>query len=469
MQPEGPQPGLRLYNTLTRRVEEFESRDEGCVGMYTCGPTVQDAPHFGHARAALVPDVLRRWLLYLGYEVFHVRNITDVEDKIINKAEQEGIHSAAVSEKYSRIYNEQMTRLGILPPDVEPRATGHILEMIGLIERLVEVGAAYASGGDVFFAVRSFSEYGKLSGRNPDDLRAGARIEPNERKRDPLDFALWKAAKPGEPSWPSPWGRGRPGWHIECSAMAAKYLGTNFDIHSGGIDLQFPHHENEIAQSEAASGRRFARYWVHNGVLTIDAEKMSKSIGNVISLADALERYGPNVLRMFYLSAHYRSPVDFNEERLTDATAAFDRWSSFERVTRNLPPATGSSAAADAARARFRDAMNDDLNTPQAQAVVFDLIAEGNRLLNEGHHGGAAAIRATVLELTAVFGYDFGESGSSDGLVEGLVGALLTLRTEARDRKDFATADAIRTRLAEAGVVVEDSPEGPRWHLGPTA
>ena len=469
MQPEGPQDGLRLYNTLTRRVEQFESRDEGRVGIYTCGPTVQDAPHFGHARAVLVPDILRRWLLHSGYEVFYVRNITDVEDKIINKAEQEGMHPAAVSEKYARIYNEQMTRLGILPPDVEPRATGHIVEMIGLIERLVEVGAAYAAGGDVFFAVRSFSEYGKLSGRNPDDMRSGARIEPNERKRDPLDFALWKAAKPGEPSWASPWGRGRPGWHIECSAMASKYLGSNFDIHTGGMDLQFPHHENEIAQSEAASGRRFARYWVHNGVLTIDSEKMSKSIGNTISLDQALDRYGPNVLRMFYLSAHYRSPVDFNEERLAEATAAFERWSAFERLTRNLPASDATPPAVEAARSRFRDAMNDDLNTPQAQAAVFDLVAEGNRVLNDGDLDAAAAIRAAMLELSGIFGYSFADTGSHDGLVESLVSELLTLRAEARERRDFATADAIRTRLAEAGVVVEDSPEGPRWHLAPTA
>ena len=467
MSSEGPESGLRLYNTLTRAVEEFEPRDEGRVGMYTCGPTVQDAPHFGHARAVLIPDVLRRWLLYSGYEVFHVRNITDVEDKIIAKAEQEGIHSAAVSEKYARIYNEQMSRLGILPPDVEPRATGHILEMIGLIERLVEVGAAYAGGGDVFFAVRRFADYGKLSGRNLDDLRAGARIEPNERKRDPLDFALWKAAKPGEPSWPSPWGRGRPGWHIECSAMAAKYLGVNFDIHTGGLDLQFPHHENEIAQSEAASGRRFARYWVHNGMLTLDAEKMSKSVGNVISLAEALDRYGADVLRMFFLAAHYRSPVDFNEERLAEATAALERWIVFARATQNLPPPKESSQVAEDAKARFRDAMNDDLNTPQAQAAIFDLVAEGNRMLRDGDTEQASAVREAVLELAGVLGYALaGAGGGSDELVGPLIEELLTLRTEARERRDFATADGIRARLAALGIVVEDSADGPRWHLG---
>ncbi|MBA2529760.1 MAG: cysteine--tRNA ligase, partial [Euzebyales bacterium] len=329
---------MRLYNSLTRTTEELVPRDEGRVGMYVCGPTVQDAPHFGHARAALVPDVLRRWLEHSGYEVFCVRNITDVDDKIIAKSAQEGRPAAAVAEHYARVYEAEIARLGVLPPHIAPRATGHILEMIALIERLVEVGAAYEAGGDVFFSVRAFDGYGKLSGRNVDELRAGARVEADARKRDPLDFSLWKAAKRGEPSWPSPWGRGRPGWHIECSAMATKYLGTAFDIHTGGQDLVFPHHENELAQSEAASGRRFARFWVHNGLLAMGESKMSKSLGNVISLGAALDRHGANVLRLFYLSAHYRSPIDFSEERLAEAAAGFDRWSAFLRATRNLPP-----------------------------------------------------------------------------------------------------------------------------------
>ena len=457
---------MRLYNTLTRKVEPFETRDEGRVGMYVCGPTVQNVPHFGHARAAVIPDVLRRWLTYRGYEVFYVRNITDVDDKIIERAAQENRPSAAVAETYTRVYEDQMARLNVLPPDVAPRATGHIIEMIGLIERLVEVGVAYEGGGDVFFSVRKFDNYGGLSGRNVDDLRAGARIEPTERKRDPLDFVLWKSAKPGEPSWTSPWGRGRPGWHIECSAMAVKYLGTAFDIHAGGLDLIFPHHENEIAQSEAASGRRFARYWVHNGMVTLDEEKMSKSVGNVIGLGEALDRFGPNVLRLFLLSAHYRSPVDFSEERLADARAGFDRWSAFLRATRDLPEVDKGSEAVATARQRFSDAMDDDLGTPAAQAALFDLAREGNRALEQGDRDAAAEVRSALLELTGVLGYTFGDSDDSASLVGPLVEELLQLRLEARNRKDFDTADGIRARLAAIGIVVEDSADGARWHRG---
>ena len=458
---------MRLYNTLTRQVQEFESRDEGRVGMYLCGPTVQAAPHFGHARAAVVPDVLRRWLLHSGYEVFFVRNITDVEDKIIDKANEEGIPPAAVAEKYTRIYDYEMARLGVMPPDIAPRATGHIIEMIGLIERLVEVGSAYEGGGDVFFSVRKFDGYGALSGRNVDDLRAGARIEPTERKRDPLDFVLWKAAKPGEPSWASPWGRGRPGWHIECSAMAAKYLGTAFDIHAGGLDLIFPHHENEIAQSESASGRRFARFWLHNGMVTLDEEKMSKSVGNVISLAEALDRYGANVVRLFLLSAHYRSPIDFSDARLAEARAGFDRWSTFIRSSAGLEHAGDSDVDAVAqARKQFAESMNEDLGTPGAQAALFDLVSAGNRALESGDREETAAIRAAFLELASVLGFTFDEQGPGDNLVEPLVEELLRLRREARERKDFATADGIRTRLAEIGIVLEDSADGTRWHVG---
>jgi cysteinyl-tRNA synthetase len=460
---------MRLYNTLTRSVSDFETRDEGRVGIYVCGPTVQDVPHFGHARAAVVPDILRRWLLYRGYEVLFVRNITDVEDKIIDKAKQEGRQPAAVAEYYSRIYEELMARLNVMPPDIVPRATGHIIEMIGLIERLVEVSAAYEAGGDVFFSVRKFDNYGHLSGRNVDELRAGARIEPTERKRDPLDFVLWKAAKPGEPAWASPWGRGRPGWHIECSAMAAKYLGTAFDVHCGGLDLVFPHHENEIAQSEAASGRRFARYWVHNGMVTLADEKMSKSVGNVIGLAEALDRYGPNVLRLNLLSAHYRSPVDFSEARLAEAAAGFDRWSAFARTTAGLPEIAADEArkhtvVADAV-ARFEQAMDDDMATPAAQAAIFDLVSEGNRALERGEHETAAGVRAALLELTGVLGYSIAEQGGGDSLVAPLVEELLQLRLEARERKDFATADGIRARLTQIGIVVEDSADGTRWHI----
>ena len=455
---------MRLYNTLTRTVEDFTTRDEGRVGIYVCGPTVQNVPHFGHARAAVVPDVLRRWLRYRGYAVFFVRNITDVDDKIIDRAAAEEQLPATIAETYTRIYEREMARLNVLPPDVAPRATGHIIEMIGLIERLVEVGAAYEAGGDVFFSVRKFDSYGQLSGRNIDDLRSGARVEPTERKRDPLDFALWKGVKPGEPSWASPWGRGRPGWHIECSAMAAKYLGVAFDIHAGGLDLIFPHHENEIAQSEAASGRRFARYWVHNGMVTLDEEKMSKSVGNVIGLAEALDRFGANIVRLFLLSAHYRSPVDFNEERLADMRAGFDRWTAFVRATRGLEP--GEPAAdLSAFRQRFEDAMDDDIGTPGAQAALFDLVADGNRALERGDTATAAAARDMFCELADVLGFTFADTQQHSDLVGPLVEELLQLRQEARARSDFPTADHIRLRLGEIGIAVEDTAQGARWHV----
>jgi cysteinyl-tRNA synthetase len=456
---------MRLYNTLTRHVEELRLREPGRFGMYVCGPTVQAAPHFGHARAALVPDVLRRYLEWTGVDVLHVRNITDVEDKIIAKAVEEQRHPMAVAEEYSRIYEEQIGRLHVLPPHIVPRATGHIIEMIELIRVLVESGKAYPSGGDVFFAVRSFPEYGKLSNRNVDGLRAGARVETDERKRDPLDFVLWKAAKPGEPSWPSPWGHGRPGWHIECSAMAAKYLGTGFDLHTGGIDLQFPHHENEIAQSEAATGEPFARHWLHNGLLNLDGEKMSKSVGNVLSLADALADSGGDVLRFFYLAAHYRSPVELSPDRLAEAEAAVERWQSFLRAAARVGDAPADDGTAAAARDAFVAAMEDDLSTPKAHAVLFDLVSAGNQALEEGRRGVAAAARDMLAELTGVLGYELRPAGDDARVVAPLVEELLRLRADARARKDFAAADAIRDRLAAIGVVVEDSREGARWHL----
>jgi cysteinyl-tRNA synthetase len=455
---------MRLYNTLTRQVDEFVPRWAGRVGMYVCGPTVQDVPHFGHARAAIVPDVLRRYLEWSGHEVFHVQNITDVDDKIIARAEAEGRLAAEIAEHYERIWREQIARLNVLPPHVVPRATGHVIEMIALIDRLIEVDAAYEAGGDVLFSVRSFPGYGKLSGRDVDELRSGARVEPGEEKRDPLDFVLWKAAKPGEPSWPSPWGPGRPGWHIECSAMATKYLGDGFDIHAGGLDLQFPHHENEIAQFEAATGRPFARWWVHNGLLMIDSVKMSKSLGNFITLDGALNQYGAGVLRLFFLSAHYRSPIDLTQDRLVEARAAYERLRAFVRTAGDLGP-TEPTGQADDARARFRAAMDDDLGTPQAQAVLFDLVTAGHAHLAAGRKDEAAAARDGLLELTGVLGYELTEAETATTTVSPLIEELLALREEARGRRDFATADRIRARIAEAGIVVEDTPDGPRWHI----
>jgi cysteinyl-tRNA synthetase len=455
---------MRLYNTLTRAEEDVKPRDPGRFGMYVCGPTVQEAPHFGHARAALVPDVLRRYLRWSGLDVRFVRNITDVEDRIITKANETARLPAEVAETYTRMYDVQMARLHIEPPDIAPRATGHILEMIELIEDLIAGEAAYVLAGDVYFAVRSFPTYGRLSGHNIDDLRAGARVEADERKRDPLDFALWKAAKPGEPSWRSPWGRGRPGWHIECSAMSLAYLGPGFDLHAGGADLIFPHHENEIAQAEAA-GVDFARLWVHNGLLSIDGEKMSKSVGNVVTLADALDTYGADVLRFFYLAAHYRSPIDFNADRLDDARAAVERWRAFLRTAAAVTEAPVEDADVDAARAAFTAALDDDLNTPKAHAALFGLATAGFAHLERGDRAAAAGAREAFRELAGVLGYELAEPARSDDLVGPLVEELLRLRTDARARKDFAAADAIRARLAELGVVVEDTPEGARWHL----
>ena len=455
---------MRLYSTLTGSVDELVPRDPGRIGLYVCGPTVQGAPHFGHARAAIVPDVLRRYLEWRGYEVFHVRNITDIDDKIIARAQQEGRHPAEVAESFSRVWQSGIDALGALAPHVVPRATGHIPEMLELISALLDNGAAYEVGGDVFFSVAAFPEYGKLSGRRPDELRAGARVDPGEAKRDPVDFALWKAAKPGEPSWPSPWGPGRPGWHIECSAMSTKYLGPGFDIHAGGIDLAFPHHENEIAQYEAATGQPFARVWMHNGLLTLDRGKMSKSVGNIIALDAAIERYGADALRMFYLRADYRSPVEFSEERLEEAAAAVERLAGFLRTTSELDvePAPGEAQTDIDA---FVVAMDDDLGTPSAHATLFDLVTRGYAHLEAGRKPEAVACRDAVADLSDVMGYQLAAPDDASALVEPLVEELLALRAEARAAKDFAAADRIRERLTAIGLVVEDTPAGARWHL----
>jgi len=463
---------MRLTNTLSGTQEEFVPLREGLVTMYVCGPTVQGPPHFGHARSAIVPDVLRRYLEWTGLKVFHVRNITDVDDKIIARATEEGRDFFEVGEHFSRVWDAQISKLNVLWPHVVPRATGHIPEMIAMITRLISNGAAYPSGGDVYFRVKAFSDYGKLSNRNVDELRAGARVEPGEHKEDPADFALWKAAKPGEPSWDSPWGQGRPGWHIECSAMSTKYLGDTFDIHAGGVDLVFPHHENEVAQSEAATGHPFARFWVHNGLLNLGAEKMSKSVGNIISLDEAIETYGGDALRFFYLAAHYRSPVEFSEVRIQEARNAIERWGLFLRQTEShaaevTGPAEASAQTAEAAAfvERFRAAMANDLSTPQAHATLFDIVSAGLAHAEAGRDADARALRQLFLELARdVLGYELAAREGGD-LVGPLVEELLALRADARERKDFATSDRIRDRLAELGVVIEDTAAGPRWHL----
>ncbi|HYL82519.1 MAG TPA: cysteine--tRNA ligase, partial [Candidatus Acidoferrum sp.] len=382
---------LRVYNTLTRRLEAFEPLVTGQVRMYTCGITAYDLCHIGHARSALVFDQIRRYLEYAGYWVTLVRNFTDVDDKIINRARQSKIPWDEVARENIAAFHRDMGALGLRPADVEPKATDHIPEMLRIIQALLERDLAYVVDGDVYFAVRRFPEYGKLSHRSPDDLRAGARIEVDERKRDPLDFALWKASRPGEPAWDSPWGPGRPGWHIECSAMAEKYLGESFDIHAGGEDLIFPHHENEIAQSEGATGKPLARYWLHNGFVTVNGEKMAKSVGNFVTIREALERFSPDALKLLLLSTNYRGPLDYTEAAVTEKTKALEGFQEFLRAVERFasPPADQaqnegkSGGELHPAEAEFRAAMDDDFNTAKATGVLFDLVREGNRLLHE--------------------------------------------------------------------------------------
>jgi cysteinyl-tRNA synthetase len=471
-------PSIRVFNTLGRRLEPFVPGRDGRVGMYVCGPTVQSDPHVGHGRSAVAFDVIRRYLAWRGFEVTYVRNVTDVEDKIIAAALETGEPPAVLAARVAGRFATAYEALGVLAPDVEPKATEHIPEMLELIERLVEHGFAYpVEGGDVYFAVRRLPSYGRLSGRNLDELLAGARVEVSERKRDPLDFALWKAAKPGEPSWESPWGPGRPGWHIECSAMAARYLGATFDIHGGGTDLIFPHHENEIAQSEAASGATFARYWLHNEMLNLGGEKMSKSTGHVVDLAAAIERFGGTAVRLFYLRSHYRSPQEFSEALLEDAAAALER---IERFFLRAPRAPGVEADAEVV-GRFTAAMDEDFATPEALGVLFDALREANRALDHGED--ADGLVAAVHEIVDVLGVrppapgamvvpepvavgirvlaaELGVSGGDDELVDRLV----EQRTRARAERRWADSDRIRDRLAELGVVLEDAADGTRWH-----
>lgn len=466
---------MRIFNTLGRTLEPFIPREQGKVGMYVCGATVQSRPHLGHGRYAVVFDVVRRYFEWLGYEVTFVRNITDVDDKIIVAAAERGVPIDDVVAEASVGFAFAYRKLGIRPPDVEPKATEHIPEMIEMIERLIERGHAYPSGGDVYFAVRAFDGYGKLSGRNIDDLLSGARVAVGDAKRDPLDFALWKAAKPGEPTWESPWGPGRPGWHIECSAMAEKYLGFGFDIHGGGSDLVFPHHENEVAQSEAASGSKpFARYWMHNGMLTLTGEKMAKSTGHVIDLLEAVERYPGLAVRLFFLRTHYRKPLDFSEVALEDAHQSLNRlWAFRERV--QVPVGDRPDPATVEG---FRAALDDDFDIAGALAALFEAVREGNRRLDAGQEAGPWV--AAYDELAEILGIvepasdladlaaaiaHLGEKYDAGGVTpEAQLGALIERRLGARETSDWNTADAIRDGLAQIGITVEDTADGARWH-----
>jgi len=464
---------LVLFDTLRRAEVEFVPAVEGRVGMYVCGPTVQAEPHVGHGRAAVVFDLLRRHLQHSGLAVRYVQNVTDIDDKIILRARREGTDAAAVATRYGRVFERTMDALGVLPPDVRPLATGHLLEMQELVTALIAADRAYVVDGDVFFRVRSFPAYGRLSNRRVDELVEGEDVVDADRKEDPLDFALWKAAKPGEPSWPSPWGRGRPGWHLECSAMSVAHLGAGFDIHGGGLDLVFPHHENEIAQHEAAHGTTFARHWVHNGMVTMGEAKMSKSVGNVVGLGDAVAAVGRGPLRLWYLSAQHRTPLTFDDDRLADAGTVFARFLTFARAARR---AAGDAAPDGATGRRHRDAfvaaLDDDLNAPVAVAALHELVADGGERLRrpDAEAGALADLAATLVEVADdVLGLGvadvLAEEAALGARVAPLVEDALARRAEARAAKDFATADAIRDRLAAAGVVVEDGPAGAVWHV----
>lgn len=493
---------IRVHNTLTRTKEEFVTREPGVVTMYVCGPTVYNHIHIGNARTFLTFDMIRRYLAFAGHEVRFVQNITDVDDKIIARAAEEGREPAAVAADYTLAFRDAMSSLGVERPTVQPKATETIGPMIEMTERLIERGHAYEVDGDVYFAVRSFPGYGKLSGRNIDDLEAGARVDVDERKRDPLDFALWKAAKPGEPHWPSPWGEGRPGWHLECSVMSEAELGVTFDIHGGASDLIFPHHENEIAQSEAATGQPFVRYWLHGGLLQVNAEKMSKSLGNFMLLKDVLAAYAAPVVRLLMLQTHYRSPLDFSPDRLDEAARAYERlvtplrnleWAKRNRSPANLteptqPVLDALENAPEATRAAFREAMDDDFNSAGALASLFDLVRTINGFLerhgigdNARYAGRLDAAADTLEELLGVLGVRVDISAGARGdyppavldLARQLAGyegpgaqeavdALLAARAAARTARNWAAADAVRDGLAGLGFVIEDTPGGAR-------
>ena len=477
---------IRIHDTLARATVDLDTRDRGRVTMYGCGPTVYNYAHIGNARTFLWYDLIRRYLRYRGFDVTYVMNYTDVDDKTIERARQEGLPLEGVTSKYAAALERDLEALGVDPPDVLSRATDHIADMVDAIQGLVDKGVAYESEGDVWFSVEAFPAYGRLSGRTLDDMRAGERVEPARTKRNPLDFALWKAAKEDEPSWPSPWGPGRPGWHIECSVMSTKYLGMGFDLHTGASDLIFPHHENEIAQAEALAGEGpFARHWAHAGLVQMDAEKMSKSLGNVALAREVLARFAPEAVRYWAISGSYRAELTFSEATMYDASNAYgrfktffdsaahtlgDRMPAFDPMARRETQAFGKDEG-ERFLARFVAAMDEDLNSPGALAVLHELVREGNRLLEEAQRGDEEQ-RGRLLELarafveaTGVLGFRFHSEDDRSELVGGLIDLLLELREQARAERSFERADAIRSRLGDLGVVLEDTPGGTRWRL----
>lgn len=486
---------IQIYNTMKKKKEEFVPLREGSVGMYACGVTVYDLSHIGHARALIVFDVIYRYLQYCGYRVTFVRNYTDIDDKIIKRAQEEAVTYKDISDRYIKEFDHDMDLLGLERPTVSPRATDHIPEMISMVQALIVKGFAYEVDGDVYFNVGSFSEYGKLSGKNIEELNSGARVEVDERKKSPLDFALWKKSKEGEPFWECPWGKGRPGWHIECSAMSQKYLGTTFDIHGGGMDLIFPHHENEIAQAECATGGPFARYWIHNGFVNINQQKMSKSLKNFFSIREILETYHPEVLRLFLLSNHYRSPVDYSEQNLTEAKVGLDRFYAVLKDLDEIKSLDTGSAAQSLEEKRlvtelqefpekFTTAMDDDFNTAAALGHLYTLTRSLNALVDQKKkfptfqiaEGTFALAREQFQMAGNIFGL-FRESPQgyfekkkekgieSAGIAPDEIEALIKERELARKSKDFKKADAIRKQLEEKGILLKDTPQGTEWTI----
>jgi len=477
---------LTVYNSKTRAKEELRTLEPGKARMYVCGVTVYDDPHVGHARCYVAFDAIVRHLKARGYQVTYARNFTDVDDKIIKRAAETGVSCEELAGRYMDSFSQDMAALGVLPADLEPRATQHIPEIIETVQKLIEKGHAYAVDGDVYFAVRSFPRYGQLSGRDVDDMRSGARVQVDERKKDPLDFALWKASKPGEPSWESPWGPGRPGWHIECSVMSTKYLGASFDIHGGGKDLIFPHHENEVAQAEAATDQPFANYWVHNGFVRVNQEKMSKSLGNFFTIKDILKSNRPEVLRLFLLSKHYRSPLDFSDAALAESAQGLERLytallSADEGAAgaQPLPPQDDPRLAEIQENAqRFEDGMDDDFNTAAATGALFGVARAVNRLSGEEKTPARDALLAFAAQQMRQLGGRLGLLGqdprefmqaaaspTADGPDPARIEELVNQRNAARKAKDFAKADQIRDELAAQGVILEDTPQGTRWKL----
>lgn len=482
---------LRLYNTLTRQKEDFRPNNPGKIGIYVCGVTPYAYTHIGHARVAVLWDVFKRYFEYKGYDVTLVQNFTDVDDKIIAKALKEGVEASEIAQRYITDYFETMAALGVRPAEIHPRVTQEMPEIIQMISGLIEKGHAYEAGGDVYFSVASFPEYGKLSGRSVQEMEAGARIEVSPLKKDPLDFALWKRAKEGEPAWDSPWGPGRPGWHIECSVMSLKYLGEGFDIHGGGLDLVFPHHENEIAQSEAYTDSQFAHYWIHNGMVQVDKEKMSKSIGNTTAVREVIKKWDPLLVRFFLLSTHYRSPINFGPEELASAGKGLERLHTAKRrldkVIQVNPKEQGKVSPELAQleevlaleQSRFAEAMEDDLNTALAISSLHNMVRAINPYLNQALQGAAAyqtqlwidlfaRYQSTMSILGDVLGIlPTGAEGDTEGsdLVKSLMELILEVRQDARAQKNWAVSDLVRDRLKELGIEVKDGPDGAVWEL----